>query len=220
GTGKSGEPDAPTFFIIIKDMEQMVCFMLMGWALAIIVFKAVATAQERKTLTRDLLEIPEGQRVLPEDTRSLIHRLQELPGGTQRMSLVRVLRTALIRFSHQADIQDVSAAKTGVLEVESARLDSQLSIIRYIAWAIPSMGFIGTVRGIGEALGHADKAIEGDISLVTDSLGVAFNSTFVALVISIALMFAVHMLELFQEGLIIDVDQYCEEKLVANLHKA
>ena len=64
-------------------------------------------------------------------------------------------------------------------------------MIRYISWAIPSIGFIGTVRGIGEALGQADIAVQGDISGVTQSLGVAFNSTFIALLISIFLMFLV-----------------------------
>ena len=58
-------------------------------------------------------------------------------------------------------------------------------MIRYISWAIPSIGFIGTVRGIGEALAQADKAVQGDIAGVTQSLGVAFNSTFIALLISI-----------------------------------
>jgi biopolymer transport protein ExbB/TolQ len=66
-------------------------------------------------------------------------------------------------------------------DIEADKLDSELSMVRYISWAIPSIGFIGTVRGIGDALGQAYKAVEGDISGVTVSLGVAFNSTFVAL---------------------------------------
>ena len=75
-------------------------------------------------------------------------------------------------------------------------------MIRYIAWAIPSIGFIGTVRGISDALGQAYKAVEGDIAGVTASLGVAFNSTFIALVISIVLMFFMHQLQLLQERLV------------------
>ena len=85
-------------------------------------------------------------------------------------------------------VQDVSEAVRTICESESDRLDSELSMVRYIAWAIPSIGFIGTVRGIGDALGQAYKAVEGDIAGVTASLGVAFNSTFVALVISIIIM--------------------------------
>ncbi|MCK7511244.1 MAG: MotA/TolQ/ExbB proton channel family protein [Desulfobacterales bacterium] len=66
-------------------------------------------------------------------------------------------------------------------DAEGERLESELSMIRYIAWAIPSIGFLGTVRGIGDALNQAHQAIEGDIFGVTRSLGVAFNSTLIAL---------------------------------------
>jgi len=90
-------------------------------------------------------------------------------------------------------------------------------MIRYIAWAIPSIGFIGTVRGIGSALGQAHRAVEGDISGVTASLGVAFNSTFIALVISILVMFLMYQLQLHQERMVIDSQQYCESNLMAHL---
>ena len=90
------------------------------------------------------------------------------------------------------------------LESEANRLESELSMIRYIAWAIPAIGFIGTVRGIGDALAQADKAVQGDIAGVTESLGVAFNSTLVALLLSILLMFLVHQLQSFQERLVFE----------------
>ena len=97
-------------------------------------------------------------------------------------------------------------------------LDAELSMVRYIAWAIPSIGFIGTVRGIGQALGQAHKAIEGDIFGVTQSLGVAFNSTLIALLISIVLMFLLYQLQLLQERYVLDTESYCEENLTRHLH--
>jgi biopolymer transport protein ExbB/TolQ len=90
-------------------------------------------------------------------------------------------------------------------------------MIRYITWAIPSIGFLGTVRGIGQALGQAHKAVEGDITGVTQSLGIAFNSTFVALLISILIMFLLHQLQLAQERLALDAEEYCDVRLVRHL---
>jgi len=86
--------------------------------------------------------------------------------------------------------------------------------VRYIAWAIPSVGFIGTVRGISEALGQADMAIQGDIRGVTSSLGLAFNSTFIALLLSIGLMLLVHLLQSRQETLIIDIEDWVTKKVI------
>ena len=73
------------------------------------------------------------------------------------------------------------------------------------------------MRGIGAALGQAYQAVSGDIIGVTVSLGVAFNSTFVALVVSILLMFLIHQLQLLQDRLVLDTQNYCDENLVRYL---
>ena len=90
-------------------------------------------------------------------------------------------------------------------------------MIRYIAWAIPSIGFLGTVRGIGQALGQAYRAVQGDIAGVTQSLGIAFNSTFVALLTSIVIMFLVHQLQLAQERKVLDTEKYADSRLIQHL---
>ena len=90
-------------------------------------------------------------------------------------------------------------------------------MVRCITWAIPSIGFIGTVRGISLALGQAHEAVQGDILGVTLSLGVAFNSTFVALIISLLVMFLMHQLQLMQERLVLDTHAYCDNHLIRKL---
>ncbi len=100
---------------------------------------------------------------------------------------------------------------------EGERMESELSMIRYLIWAIPSIGFIGTVRGIGEALSQAHIAVEGNIAGMTASLGVAFNSTFVALVVSIFLMYFLHQLQLSQDRLVLELNDRCNDNLLPKL---
>ena len=90
-------------------------------------------------------------------------------------------------------------------------------MIRYIAWAIPSIGFLGTVRGIGEALAQAHQAVEGNIAGVTQSLGIAFNSTFIALLISIVVMFVLHQLQQAQERVVLDTQTYLDRHLIRHM---
>ena len=206
-----------SLFVIIKDYEQEACFILMLWATAIIGFKTRQTMQERKYFTDDLIGIEPGTRILPEDSRQLARPLQALPAKEREFLLPRTLLAALQRFDSTKNIQDVSAAIKEVSETKAERLDSELSMIRYIVWAIPSIGFIGTVRGIGQALGQAHRAVEGDIVGVTVSLGVAFNSTFVALVISLFIMFIMHQLQLMQERLVLDSQAFCDVNLLRHL---
>jgi biopolymer transport protein ExbB/TolQ len=204
-------------WVLIKDLEQESCFILMFWALAIMGYKARAILRERNLLDVDLVPIAEGMRILPEDTREFARQVQALPEDHQSMLLPRALMNALRRFNSTRNIQDVSSSTNIVFESEADRLESELSMIRYISWAIPSIGFIGTVRGIGEALAQADKAVQGDIAGVTQSLGVAFNSTFIALLISIFLMFLVYQLQLLQERLVFDSQNYLDDKLIRHM---
>lgn len=206
-----------SLYVVLKDFEQEACFVLMFWAMAIMGYKARAALRERSLLAGDIIRVSEGMSILPEDTREYTRGIQALPLETQGFLLPRALLTALQRFSSTRNVQDVSEAIKSACESESDRLDSELSMVRYIAWAIPSIGFIGTVRGIGEALGQAYKAVEGDIAGVTASLGVAFNSTFTALVISIVLMFLMHQLQLIQERLVLDTQTYCDQRLLRHL---
>ena len=152
-----------------------------------------------------------------EDTHLLSERLAALPAQMRDWVLPRALATAIERFAATGNVQDVSTSARDVCDSEGGRMESELSIIRYIAWAIPSVGFIGTVRGIGDALGQAHKAVEGDITGVTESLGVAFNSTFIALIISIVLMFFIHQIQLMQERLVLDTERYVDREFIRKL---
>jgi biopolymer transport protein ExbB/TolQ len=205
-------------FVLIRDYEQEACFILMFWALAIMAYKGIITIRHRALLQEDLIPLAEGVRILPEDTRDVSRQIQVLPAHQRSALLPRALLAALHRFSATRNIPDAAAAAHAYCTAEAERLESELSMIRYIAWAIPSVGFIGTVRGIGQALGQAHKAIEGDIFDVTTSLGVAFNSTLIALLISIVLMFLLHQLQSLQEHYVLDTEAYCEEKLTQHLH--
>ncbi len=206
-----------SIYILIRDYEQEACFILMFWSLFIMAYKGTSLFRERNLLDKDILHAKDGIKFLPQDTRELSRQIQTLPEEEQNYLLPRALTVALHRFSSTENIQDVSSAATNICESESERLDSELSIIRYITWAIPSIGFLGTVRGIGDALGQAHKAVEGDIAGVTESLGVAFNSTLIALCISIVLMFIVHQLQLLQERFILDTQNYCNDNLIKHL---
>jgi len=204
-------------WVIVRDFEQEACFVLMLWALAIMTYKSYGASRERSLLQAELVPLAEGTKILPEDTREYGRQIEALPASQQGALVPRALLAALHRFTATRDIQDVSGTVHGVVESESERLASELSMVRYIAWAIPSIGFIGTVRGIGAALGQAHKAVEGDIAGVTQNLGVAFNSTFIALLISIVLMFLLHQLQLQQERLVLDTQTYLDRNLIQHL---
>jgi biopolymer transport protein ExbB/TolQ len=97
------------------------------------------------------------------------------------------------------------------------RLDSELAPVRFSCGRSRRSGSSAPVRGIGHALRGAQLAFEGDTSAVTGGLGISFNSTFVALTLSIIVMYILHEVQLAQERLILDAEQYVDDHLIQHL---
>jgi biopolymer transport protein ExbB/TolQ len=204
-------------YVIVKDYEQEICFMLALWSFAIMGYKGYSLRRGRTLLATDVLRLPDGMKILPEDSRDYARQVEALPAGMRGELLPRALLSGLHRFGATRNIQDVSSAIHDVCELEYGRLDAELSMVRYVAWAIPAIGFLGTVRGIGEALQQAHKAVEGDVSGVVSGLGIAFNSTLVALGLSILVMFMLHQIQLRQERAVLDTEEYLDQHVVRQM---
>ena len=204
-----------SIWVIVKDYEQESCFILLFWALLIITLKWRHNNRELLFLQKNLIPLSENAVLLPEDTILYTRTLTEQ--NLEKHLLPRTLCQALLRFNRDRSVTAVANTIKDECDIEAERLESEMSIIRYITWAIPSIGFIGTVRGIGMALEKAHLAVAGDISSVTSLLGIAFNSTYVALLISIVLMFIIHQLTSRQERCVHETMRYCQNHLLAKL---
>lgn len=203
--------------LVIKDFEQEAEIIHFIWAMLIIGYKALLVRRERRILERGLIQVPEGIKVLPEDAKDYVRQLEGLPTEERSLLLPKALQRTLDRFAATRSIRDAAETSKSVCDSEADRLDSGLAMIRYIAWAIPAIGFIGTVRHIGDALLQAHKAVSGDITGVTSDLGIAFNATFVALLLTIVLMFFLHQLQQSQEQLVHDTDQWVDQHLIRHM---
>ena len=204
-------------FVILKDYEQEVALILATWALSLIGYQASEVARNRRLLDKDYIELGEGHVVLPDDARAYGRPIESLPRDEQEMLLPRALMVALNRFGATRSVQDSAEAVRAECENELDRLDAQLSMVRFTAWAIPAVGFVGTVRGIGRALQEAQGALHGDISGVTLGLGVTFNATLTALVACIIVMFFLHQLQQAQDRLVLDARMYIDRRLIRNM---
>jgi len=83
-------------------------------------------------------------------------------------------------------------------------------MLGFVVWGIPAVGFIGTARGIGNAL-------LGDISGVTTGLGITFNSTLTALTLALLTMFLLHQSQHIQDRAVLDTKNLIDQRLIARL---
>ncbi len=226
------EADLPWFgkiATIIKDYEQEACFVALFWALSIMWMKLLKLRFSQRLLNRpgrhqeaSFLETREADVILPQsqDRVRFADIREHIRGqGFGSTVLYRAADACLDRFFTTHSVADATTAMKAACEMEAERQDTELALVRYLTWAIPSLGFIGTVRGISSALGQAEEATRGNIGPVTESLGVAFNSTFVALLISLFIMLLLHKLQEAQESLVLDAQEHCQHHLLRYLRE-
>jgi biopolymer transport protein ExbB/TolQ len=203
--------------LIIKDEEPKWEIIFCLWGMIILGYKLIHVTRERSLFKHDFVRVQPGERIIPEDAldryKDLRTAIEREPRWRERL-LPECILASLHRFHATSSVQDAATAIRERAEHAGDDLDSSLSLVRYIAWAIPAIGFIGTVRGIGEALNFAEQAIKGDISSVTRGLGLAFNSTFVGLSLCIVLMFWLHLVQARQEAFILETQAFCRDKLI------
>src|SRR5262245_50838651 len=207
-----------SIFVIIQDPEQEATIIVAIWAMILTVMRFRELKQQRELLTAGLMQQAPGVVILPSDAREYLRTFEQLPPKQRDSVLPRVLAAALKRFSATGNVQDASQTVHNVCESENNRLDAELAILRFAVWVTPAHGFVGTVRGIGLALQGAELAVKGDTTAVTNGLGISFNSTLVALTLSIVLMYILHEIQLAQERLTLDIENYAEEELIDRLH--
>ena len=204
-----------SLWVILKDFEQQACITLGFCCCFLMLYKLLRIINEEPIYTMNFLADYDNDQAIDID-----RVLSDLEASSHSDSAaMSTWINCIRRFKHTANIQHASDAISSSIESLAAQLESGNSMIRYFIWAIPSIGFVGTVRGIGSALAKAEQAVSGDISGMVDKLGVAFNSTLVSLVISLMLMALLHALNNRQDQMVIKTRKTCEDYLLLHLHK-
>jgi hypothetical protein len=112
---------------------------------------------------------------------------------------------------------------------DTSAADSSYANARVLIWAIPIMGFIGTVLGLGRALaGFSDflassaelSEIKAAIQGVTSGLGVAFDTTLLALILTTFLMFPLTAIQRKEELFFVEIDNFLEDSIISHLPSA
>jgi len=154
----------------------------------------------------------------------ILFRVKE--GITQRKFgraafLPRMITRTIDQFSISRKEDQAISVLNSSLELYMHEIDLRYSMLRYLTWLIPSLGFIGTVMGIMFALQYAgipaNAEAEDFLYQVTSRLGVAFTTTLVALVMSAVLVLLQSLVQAKEERALNEAGQYCLDHLILRL---
>ncbi|HIF30713.1 MAG: MotA/TolQ/ExbB proton channel family protein [Pirellulaceae bacterium] len=157
-----------------------------------------------------------GQRV--GDTPRLLEHLSQLASPISESYLGRRLRDGLQFVSRRGMADELDDELKYLADQELARQHQSFSFVRIIIWATPMLGFLGTVIGIAQALGNLDAselASSADTAMdkLLAGLYVAFDTTALALSLSIVLMFIQFFIDRLETQILDAVDRMATDQL-------
>lgn len=189
-------------------------------ALAALVLKALDVAAQRKLLAAPLLGPLPAAPQTAEDCPALLAALDAQPEATRQSYLGQRLRGAVEHVHDSGSADELDAHLKYLADCDAGKAHGSYAFVRIVIWAIPIMGFLGTVVGITIAIANlSPEALEQSLPQVTAGLGVAFDTTALALALATILMFSQYAVDR-REGLLLDgVERAAHDELTGRFER-
>jgi biopolymer transport protein ExbB/TolQ len=165
--------------------------------------------------------------VLTETTAAtVLTRIHSLVDHPRHFILLNRIDRALSNFRNIGQVNDVSAILRAQAENDEDLLASSYTVLNGLIWAIPVLGFIGTVLGLSLAIGRFTETIQagGDLALIRDSLkgvtgglATAFETTLIALSFTLILQLAITFQQKREMAFLDECNDYCHSHIVSKL---
>lgn len=215
-TNKSSSPSLHRIIILLGGdvlsggYIQSLTYLAFFWAWLEVSEKLRVIGRERKAFKLNLIPTSEKIVFMPTDINALKFKLIEFE-RKEKYILSDLLKKACTKFHTSKSLSELIDIVSIQIEVSQEKAEGDQSVIRYLSWVIPSLGFIGTVIGISQSLIYANS---GDMEKITSLLGVAFDTTLVALVLSVFLMWFVHRLQEETDRFHSDLKEFVIDNLI------
>ena len=169
----------------------------------------------------------EPEFVLNESTATtVLNRIHSLVDHPRHFVLLNRIDRALSNFKNIGQVNDVSAILRAQAENDEDQVASSYTVVNGLVWAIPVLGFIGTVLGLSLAIGRFTSTLQagGDLAKIRESLqgvtgglATAFESTLVALTFTLILQLVITFQQKREMAFLDECNDYCHSHIVSKL---
>ena len=221
----------------VRSTKAMAMILERGWtpyamvalfvlAIVILFVKWRKLAFQRKAFKIELIPVGNNFALTSDTALDVIKTLNESVDDPKRFVLFNRIERALLNLKNIGNLSDVSEMLRAQAENDESHMDSSYGLLYGIIWVIPILGFIGTVVGLSGAIGGFGAVLNTDASVsslrdglapVTSNLGIAFDTTFVALVLAMIIQMMMTFLRK-QEELFLDACRdYAHVNIISRL---
>lgn len=179
-----------------------------------LVGKYLQARLEASACHREILPRWDGKPVPVEKAGDLLASIDRQPGRVQCTYLGQRIRAVLDFLRQRKTASDLDDHLRSLADMDALAQENSFGLVRFITWAIPILGFLGTVLGITAAIsGVTPEVLEESLSTVTDGLAEAFDSTALALGLTMVLMFISYLIEKQEQAVLALVDTIIDRQL-------
>lgn len=190
---------------------QWITYFAFVWAILDMKKLKKKVVAESSYFKANLLPTNEKHMLMANDVYDIHQKIREFEKKHAKTLLTQLIKNACAKFRSTKNISEVLDVINIMTDLHRDTSEMDQTNIRYLLWAIPSLGFIGTVLGISQALMIANGK---DMKAITATLGVAFDTTLVALILSIILMWLFHDLQRITDGFHVKTKEYVIENFI------
>ncbi len=195
------------------------------WAVALLYLKGQKLRHQKDAMYLDVLPAELGSEINRGNVGHFIDHVYGMPSRLRDSLMVNRIRKGLELFEVRQNNSEVSGMLSAQSNIDSARIGGSYSLVKVFLWAIPILGFIGTVLGLSVAIGSIDLSNMSDMEKVmksfgsvTSGLGTAFDTTLLGLVLAMFLNFPMNALAKSEDDNLNNIDAFCNEVLLPRLN--
>ncbi|MBM81006.1 MAG: hypothetical protein CMJ78_10490 [Planctomycetaceae bacterium] len=198
---------------------------LMFWSVGILILKWLSMKQQKESMLLHVLPTEVAEEITIGSLDRFVGHINSLPAAASESFLINRVLRGIEHFRVRKSAAETVTMMESQSAIDANNVFGSYAILKVFIWALPILGFIGTVMGVSAAvgglassLGNANDmtSMKGALNEVFDGLGTAFDTTLLALIMSMLVKIPTSALQKSEEDLISSVDEYCNENLHAN----
>ena len=201
--------------------------VLLGfWCLAFLIIKSKKIKIQSKALELTLVPDSIEYVISPMNAQEVISNINKYAYRGCDFVVLNRIECALSNLRNIGRVSDVASLLSNLASDDTNSAEASYTLPKGLIWAIPVLGFIGTVLGLSEAVGGFGSVVSGGADLdtlkgalggVTGGLATAFETTLVALVIALVIQLFMTLVQQKEEEFLEACSVYCYKNLTSHL---
>ena len=200
--------------------------LLTSWSLAILFIKSSKLKLQRQALRYDVVPTNHDFVLSSSTVDQVIELIHATADDPREFVLYNRIMIALSNLRNLGRTSDVDHILRSQAEHEESSMETSYSLLKGFIWAIPVLGFIGTVLGLSQAIGGFGQVLQdteninqitASLQIVTAGLATAFETTLEALVAALVLQTILTFIKKSEEEFLDNCSEYCLRRVVSRL---